>query len=122
MLLIGDYAEALSIRPPSGGWARPAGAAIPPRLPPTVAAALVAAETPSPVEFNQTDSWQARDLAKELVGPVTASAYLAWARAEAHLAAHTHAAPIHALASVLWREPIIGGPEAVAILSAPARS
>jgi hypothetical protein len=122
MLLIGDHAEALSIRPPSGGWARPAVAAPPPSLPSDVAASLAVAETDPRVDFSQSDSGQARELAEALVGPVTAGLYIGWAMAEARQAVFTHAAPIHALASALWREPIIDGHKAVRILIAAARS
>jgi len=116
MLLIGDEAETLSIRPPSGGWARPTVPAPPPALPADIDAVLVAAESRSTVGLEQTDGGQARKLAVELVGPVTAGAYIAWATLEARQAVCTHSAPIHALASALWREPIIDGQTAAAIL------
>jgi hypothetical protein len=120
--LIGDEAEqAFDLWPPSGGFDRPMADVAPPTLPPAVDEVLAASEDPR-TEASQADGRAATDLATAIVGPVTSGYYLAWAKAEARQAARTHAAPIHALASALWREPIIGGRKATDILEAHGRS
>ena len=133
LYLVGDEAEdALELWTPTGGFGQPIVEAPPPTLTPAVAALFAEAEvdtrgepgTYNPkTDPNPADARAALELAVALVGPDTASPYLGWARAEARLAARTHARPaIHALASALWREAIIGGPGVAAIFDAHERS
>jgi len=115
--LIGDAAEqAFEIWTPIGGFAQLVVDAGPPELSLKAAFALATGEADPKSEPLHDDTVQAVALAEALVGPATAGYYLRWATAEARQAAHAGAAPIHALASTLWREPIIAGQKAAAIL------